>query len=245
VGRDAIRIDLKSDEDVDIQLIDEETGHEIIAWPNGDLNGPSKECTQYNGTEYCYSGYNGDGSNYGHEWIEIKGQSNRPLIMKAFGYKAGDAIIDYKWDAPAAGQCVDAGSGSFSQAIPKGDTIEVGVIPAGKSNVKVTLTCDDDVDVQIYDGDTAIVMWPSGILNGAGEQSTTYKGMTIRYSGYNGDGSNLGHEYIMVEGTVSMNLTMKAFGYKAGTAKVDYFWGLDNTEVGGIVDEGMFDDELF
>jgi hypothetical protein len=107
----------------------------------------------------------------------------------------------------------------------------VGVIPAGKTNVKVTLSCDSDVDIQIYDGGTSIVMWPSGILSGAGKQSTTYGGMTVHYSGYNGDGTNLGHEYIVIEGTLTKDLTMKAFGYKAGDAQVDYFWGLSDEEI--------------
>jgi hypothetical protein len=77
------------------------------------------------------------------------------------------------------------------------------------------------------------VMWPSGILSGPSAQSTQYKGMTVHYSGYNGDGNGYGHEYIMVEGTVSVDLKMKAYGYKAGAAQVDYFWGLTDAEVSG------------
>ena len=226
---DKVRIDLKSDKDVDVQLIDKETGHEIIAWPNGDLNGHTEACTTYHEVEYCYSGYNGDGTNYGHEWIDIKGVSNRPMLMKAYGYKSGDAKIDYSWKAIP--DCVDSGSGTFTQEIPESDTVDVGVIPSGKQNVKVTLDCETDVDIQIYDGDTAIVMWPNGLLNGQSAQSVEYKGMTVSYSGYNGDGENYGYEYIMVKGEVSADLTMKAFGYKAGAAKVDYYWGLEDAEV--------------
>jgi hypothetical protein len=68
--------------------------------------------------------------------------------------------------------------------------------------------------------------------------------MTVRYSGYNGDGSNLGREYIIIEGVVSTDLTMKAFGYKAGTAKVDYFWGLEGVEVGDEAVEDIYDEWL-
>lgn len=230
-NRHGVFIKLTSDEDVDIQLIDKETGTELIAWPSGTLNGAGEACTTYHDVEYCWSGYNGDGTNLGHEWIQINGVTNRTMMMKAFGYKAGMAVVDYSWDAPPAGDCVDAGSGSFTQEIAKGTTTDVGVIPAGKTNVKVTLSCDSDVDIQIYDGGTSIVMWPSGILSGAGKQSTTYGGMTVHYSGYNGDGTNLGHEYIVIEGTLTKDLTMKAFGYKAGDAQVDYFWGLSDEEI--------------
>ncbi|MBD88716.1 MAG: hypothetical protein CL940_00065 [Deltaproteobacteria bacterium] len=224
-----VRIDLLSDEDVDIQLIDKETGHEIIAWPSGDLNGSGEACTTYEGLEYCYSGYNGVGGELGHEWIEIKGVSNRPMIMKAYGYKAGEAQINYSWES--APDCVDAGSGTFSQEIEKDGVVDVGVIPAGKSNIKVKLSCENDVDIQLYDGETAIVMWPDGLLSGAGEDSVEYEGMTVHYSGYNGDGTGLGMEYITVEGTVSVDLTMKAYGYAAGDAQVDYFWGLSAEEL--------------
>jgi len=74
-------------------------------------------------------------------------------------------------------------------------------------------------------------MWPSGILNGAGKASFTHEGMKITYSGYNGDGTNYGYEYITVEGVLTKDLTMKAFGYKAGSAKVEYAWGLADNEL--------------
>lgn len=231
-GKANVRIDLTSDKDVDVQLIDKETGHEIIAWPSGDLNGSGEACTTYEDVEYCYSGYNGDGENYGEEWIEIQGVSNRPMIMKAFGYAAGQADVTYSWES--APGCVDSGSGTFSQAILQNAVVDVGAIPAGKSNIKVKLTSVQDVDIQLYDGETAIVMWSNdglGLLAGPGKDSVTYEGMTVHYSGYNGDGGGWGNEYITVEGTVSVDLTMKAFGYAAGDAQVDYWWGLPDEEV--------------
>ena len=102
----------------------------------------------------------------------------------------------------------------------------VGDIPAGKVNVEVALQANNgaDVDVQLFDGPTAIVEWPGGLLSGPTAQSVYYKGMTIRYSGYNGI-SNRGHESITIEGEVTTTLTMKAFGYQAGTANVTYKWG--------------------
>jgi hypothetical protein len=109
--------------------------------------------------------------------------------------------------------------------------VDVGVIPTGKTNLKIVLESDVDVDVQLYDGTTALVQWPDGQLSGAGEASMTYKGMTITWSGYNGVDGLLGHEFITVEGEVSTDLTMKAYGYAAGDAQVNYSWGLDASEL--------------
>ena len=222
-----VRITLESTQDVDVQLIDKSTGHEIIAWPNGDLNGAGESCTTYHGVEYCYSGYNGDGTNLGHEWIEVRGETNRNLVMKAYGYAAGDAKVEYQWEAPA--NCVDKGCGDFEQPIAQQATVTVGDIPAGKASVKIYLDSDKDVDVQLIDKSTGheIIAWPNGDLNGASEACTTYQGVEYCYSGYNGDqGPNgLGREWIEVKGTTNRELTMKAFGYRAGDAFVEYAWG--------------------
>ena len=94
-GKRNVRIDLRSAEDVDIQLIDKATGHEIIAWPSGDLSGASEQCTSYRGVTYCYSGYDGVNGEQGNEWIEVRGNTERVLVMKAFGYAAGDADVTY------------------------------------------------------------------------------------------------------------------------------------------------------
>ncbi len=222
-GKRDVFIALNAAADVDVQLIDEATGREIIAWPYGDLNGPTEECTTYSGVRYCYSGYNGTGGDAGNEWIRIEGDTNRPLIMKAYGYAAGDAVVDYNWKP--VDTCAETGSGSFQQFIPLTNVVTVGDIPVGKVNVKIALTSPTDVDVQLFDGATAIVKWPDGIMNDWFPQSTTYKGMTISWSGWAGDGANYGNEYIRIEGATSVALTMKAFGYAAGTALVEYEWG--------------------
>ena len=82
-------------------------------------------------------------------------------------------------------------------------------------------------------------MWDdagTALLHGETQESTTYKNMMITYSGYNGDGTNYGNEFITVLGEVTTPLTMKAFGYAEGQATVDYAWGLANSEVGGTDD---------
>jgi len=218
-----VEITLTSPEDVDIQLFDED-GTKVVQWPDGILNGAETQTTTYKGVTITWSGYNGDGTNLGHEYIKLEGVTQQGFVMKAYGYAAGQARVDYKWDAQPG--CVDAGSGSFTQAIPHNAVVEVGKIPAGKSDIKIQLTSTVDIDIQLYDIDgTKVVHWPDGLLKGASKESTTYEGVKVTWSGYNGDGTGKGNEYIEIEGKTTCDFVMKAFGYQAGTAKVDYSWG--------------------
>lgn len=223
VGKKDVAIYLKSPADVDIQLVDATDGTKIIHWPSGLLSGPNKASVTYKGATYEWSGYNGDGVNLGHEYIKIHGVTDRPLIMRAFGYKQGFADVTYSWSADPS--CNEKGSGSFVEIMPYYEVQLVGDIPPGKANVEVRLTAENDLDIQLFDGDTAIVQWPNGILAGAKTQQVDYKGMTIEWSGYNGDGTGLGNEYIKIIGVTTTTLTMKVFAYKAGKATVDYKWG--------------------
>jgi hypothetical protein len=224
-GKADVRIDLVSDNDVDIQLIDKQTGTEIVAWPSGLLSGPAEQTLEYEGMTVVYSGYNGVGGDWGREFIEIKGNVTRTFIMKAFGYKAGQADVTYSYKAPEG--CVDTGDGTFSQEILKTDIVRIGDIPTGKENIRIELKSSVDVDVQLYAGPVALVKWPDGKMSGYGKQSLEYEGMTITWSGYNGDGSGVGNEYITISGKVPSDLTMRAFGYKPGQADVKYAWGIE------------------
>jgi len=228
-GKVDVVIELASPQDVDIQLIDVQTGDEIIAWPNGLLNGPSEACATYDGVEYCWSGYNGDqtAGGKGNESIEINGTTNRPLLMKAYGYQAGNSDVTYSFFAEPT--CYEIGEGEFSQYIPQNGVQTIGSIPVGMVGIDIELTAagGNDLDVQLIDDidGTEIVAWPSGLLNGATAQSVTYHGMTIEWSGYNGIDGNWGHESIVITGAVSRPLTMRAFGFQAGSAEVTYEWG--------------------
>lgn len=225
VNKRNVLINLTAQRDVDVQLITQD-GYQIIAWPGGALNGPTQECTTYRQVRYCYSGYNGTGGSLGNESISIEGDTNVPLVMRAWGYQSGSATVDYSWQAVPT--CNEKGDGAFRQYIPYRDTVVVGDIPANKVNVKIELSADygRDVDIQIYDGNVAVVQWPNGLLFGPAEQTTDYQGMTIIYSGYNGIGGNWGHETIEIQGRVTRPLTMKAYGYSSGTADVSYQWGV-------------------
>jgi hypothetical protein len=223
INKRNVRVDLRAIEDVDIQLVDKATGHEIVAWPYGDLSGPRAGCASYGGVQYCYSGYNGTGSNLGYEWIEVRGDTNRALAMRVFGYTAGTAQVEYSWQA--VDTCREIGSGSFLQEVPYFGVTTVGTIPPGKVNVQVALTSSRDLDVQLFDGATAIVKWPDGLLNGPTTQSVDYRNMRITWSGFNGDGVRRGNEFIRIDGAVTRGLSMRVFGYQAGVAQVDYQWG--------------------
>ena len=230
-----VEIVLTSTKDVDIQLVDEgkTPAKEIVAWPNGIVNGAGEESVSYESVAVKYSGYNGVNGKQGNEYIHLgKGsQTNRPLVMRAFGYAAGEATVKYSWKAPT--DCVDAGCGDFEQLIQSKAVVDVGKIPAGKQSVKIYLYSAVDVDVQLHDTASGkeIIAWPNGLLNGGTQGCVTHEGLEYCYSGYNGAGGKLGNEYILVKGITNREVTMKAFGYASGSAIIEYGWG-DATDCG-------------
>jgi len=245
IGVANVEISLTSTVDIDIQLFDKETGNKLIHWPSGILSADGYQSFVYHGTLIEWSGFNGDGTGPGNEYIKISGSedpstpTSRTFIMKVFGYKAGLADVNYTWQGAS---CADAksGQGSFQQQILQNSTIKVGDIPAGINNLNISLESQEDVDIQLFDADTgkAIVAWPNGLLHGSTVDSINYEGMEIEWSGYNGDGVNLGHEYISITGETTKNLTMKAFGYQSGIAVVNYNWGEPDDSGDGNPTEG-------
>jgi hypothetical protein len=226
-GKAKVRINLTANNDVDIQLYDKATGHPIVAWPQGDLSGPAVQTTTYEGMTIEYSGYNGVNGDWGSEYIELKGDVTRPLVMKAYGYKAGDAEVTYTYDA--ASNCVDAGNGEFTQDVVRYDVVNVGRIKQGKNNIRIQLKADNDLDIQLYDGPVALIKWPDGKLSGSSTQTLSYEGMTLEWSGWAGTNGQYGNEYITISGDVPAELSMRVFGYKEGEAEVRYSWGLDDS----------------
>lgn len=153
-GYEGVYIKLTSDEDVDIQLYDKNTGEMIVHWPGGILSGAGKQSTNYHGVEIEWSGFNGDGAGLGHEYIKLTGTTNRPFIMKAYGYQAGYATVDYSWtgkEGCTEGGPAESGSGTFQQQIAHQAIVEVGDLIPGLSNVYIELISDEDVDIQLYD----------------------------------------------------------------------------------------------
>merc|ERR1712093_718485 len=132
------------------------------------------------------------------------------------------------------------GKGNFEKKLKRGKRAKVGIIPANQNNVKVTLKAKKDVDLEVWgpQGKIAIVAWdcanhnkihktPTKCLDTSYKKSIKYAGATIEYSGYNGQNGNLGHEYVKIKGKSAEALTIQAYAYRAGTAKVDYSWGPD------------------
>merc|ERR1712093_375587 len=132
------------------------------------------------------------------------------------------------------------GKGNFEKKLKQGKRAKVGIIPAKQNNVEVTLKTKKDVDLEVWgpQGKIAIVAWdcanhnkihktPTKCLDTSYKKSIKYAGATIEYSGYNGQNGNLGHEYVKIKGKSAEALTIQAYAYRAGTAKVDYSWGPD------------------
>ena len=229
-GIQGLKISLKSDKDVDIRLY--AGADKIVHWPYGSLNNADKESETYKNVLVTYSGYNGVNGNKGDEYIEVKGTVPQTMIMKAFGYKAGYATVTYSWTGKEGCTAGGTGKGSFNQEIKKEQTITVGEIPSTIKDLYVSLNSDKDLDIQLYgENGTAIVSWkPTGLISGANKQNVTYHGMHIEWSGYYGDGTGRGHEYIKITGKTTEKLTMKAYGYNAGLATVTYIWDVNNTQ---------------
>ena len=228
-GIEGFRIELVSNRDVDIRLYSD-NGGKIVHWPFGLLHKSYRETKNYMGVDVTYSGYNGVGGHKGHEYIEVAGATPIGMTMKAFGYRAGYARVNYSWTGKVGCAPDESGSGSFQQNISYRKIELVGVIPQGISNLEINLTSTKDIDIQLYGEDgTPIVKWPNGLLNGPALQTIEYHGMQIEWSGYNGVNGEKGHEYIKVRPATTEALTMKVFGYQRGYAEVTYRWGNSDT----------------
>lgn len=115
-GKYDIDIQLKSQEDVDIQIYDLTDvsefaeGKSIVGWcklpcNKGIMSKSTPESIQYPSfgprqSFYRYSGYNGVDGKRGEEYIRIDGLSTRSLMMKAYGYKSGLATVEYTYRNP-------------------------------------------------------------------------------------------------------------------------------------------------
>ena len=178
-GIQGLRVELVSSNDVDIRLYGHQASgaaDKIVHWPYGLLKQAYLEHKPYEGVEVTYSGYNGVGGQLGHEYIEISGATPVAMTMKAFGYQAGFATVNYSWTGKNNCTPNETGSGHFLQDVPQKATALVGKIPAGISNLSVSLDSDSDLDIQLYGSDgTAIASWsPTGLIAGPAKQSIDF-----------------------------------------------------------------------
>lgn len=228
-GIRGLEITSTSDVDVDIQL---KSGNDfVIDWQHGVFYKGKQESKAYNGDRITYSGYNGDGTGFGNEFVRFghKRASNNPYTMLVYGYEEGIAQIDYSWagrDDCNGGQD-QSGSGSFEQVIDQSAEVDVGTLPAGISDVFVSLSSSADIDILLYQGETKIVHWQGGVLKDHNFGETTFNGLNIQYSGYNGGQSDnrYGEEYVLISGEIQDDIQLKVLGYSKGVAQVNYSWG--------------------
>ena len=226
-GIEGLKIELLSDKDVDIRLYGANQD-KVVHWPEGIHHYSQEKTLAYKGTDITYSGYNGLNGKRGHEFIHVLSKTPTQMVMKAFGYRAGYATVNYSWTGKTGCTVAPSGEGSFTQKILNKETTLVGTIPPNIDDVYITLKSDKDIDIQLYNAEgTAIVSWkPKGILSGSQKATTNYHGLTIEWSGYNGVGGKKGHEYIKITGKTPEMLVMKVYGYQAGQAAVNYTWGV-------------------
>jgi hypothetical protein len=250
-----IYISLKSDQDVDIRLYGS-SGEKIIHWPHGILRGPNKELTTYDGVSIEYSGYNGDGSGLGHEYIRITGTTSNDFIMKAFGYKAGYATVDYSWegkDVCDTSSSTTRNSGNFHTTLSQDARSYLGLIPVGIDNPVVFLKATNDLDIELYDSETNefVVGWRSKHIDSSKKITEIYRNDKITWSGWDGryadvfrdtksgikELSEKGREYIRIHGKSKNGYRMYVYAYQAGSVAVEYSWGV-NPVYAGILGMG-------
>ena len=182
----------------------------------------------YSGVTITWSGWNGVDGLLGNEYIRLEGITENTFVMKAFGYKAGDVAVDYNWEGTGGGPAA-SGAGSFSKSVPLGDRAIIGTIPTGVENLFIDLTAENDLDIELWDGDAFVVGWKAdgvnAVIYSGSEVTGTYNSVSITWSGWNGVDGLLGNEYIRLNGVTQNDFVMKVFGYRAGSVQVDYVWG--------------------
>lgn len=107
--------------------------------------------------------------------------------------------------------------------VDQSETIDIGTIAAGSENVYIDLSSNADIDLELWAGGEALVGFGTGAeLDGSSESSFFWNGVEITYSGYSGDGSGTGEEYISIEGVVPEDLEVKVTGFDAGGGSVEW-----------------------
>ena len=221
-----MKVELTSPKDVDIQLIDMLTDTAIVHWQNGVVKGDAS-CGIFEGVEYCYSGYSGWP---GNPEMSTSTSMEPPTGMSKCSpsdIRPG-RLMEYSWEAPQTVWM--PGKGNLIRPSSKMMWWRWEPFPP-KKNVLVNLEADSDVDIEHHgtrpswrgSGSTAQPLRPC--LDSALAATFDYEGMTLSYSGFNGVDGQVGNEFIQIDGVLTQPLTVKAFAYAAGTAKVTYSWG--------------------
>ena len=231
-------VSLECSDDVDIRLYDSENNKAIVGWSIGATLKSDDKCdTKYNGVTITYSGYNGYDGEKGHEYISISGVTSNEYRITAFGFDEGYATVIYSYDGTGSGDT--SGTGYFEKHVSSDEREYVGTIPAGVENFKVYLEATNDLDIELYNGNNDVVGWGDRFEISSGSKVTdTYRNDVITWSGWNGDGSGKGNEYIKISGTSMNEYKLYVFGFEEGKVEVSYSWDGMTTETNpNYVDE--------
>ncbi|KJU84672.1 conserved hypothetical protein, secreted [Candidatus Magnetobacterium bavaricum] len=91
-----VYISLKSDKDLDMFVYESnKVPRRRGYWADW---GAGYSIHTYNGVKIEHSGFNGDGIQYGHEYIRITGVTQNDFDLWVFGYKGGYATVDVLWE---------------------------------------------------------------------------------------------------------------------------------------------------
>ena len=164
-------------------------GEVCNAGPLGNNEG-TEESASYLERTYTYSGYYGDGNKYGNEWMQISGELNTELLMKAFGYAAGDFTVDYTYFevVPAAERptrpsvfwavsdnnkrqhkvegVYDTSLTDSNLVLRRGTSLQFTVyVPSQTEATPASVLCHIEAEVEGKDGLTAVQPFPPSTLS--------------------------------------------------------------------------------
>lgn len=252
-----LKIQLSTNGDVDIILYDYENitsfreGEAVIRWCEAEQvsdsryncgglgQQPEVETMDYRGSTFKYSGYNGV-TGPGDEYVEVSvGATPAIMTIAAYAYDDGEGTVSYSYtglDTPCCQGKPNACGGSFRTSVAEGEVTQLGQIPRGKKDLRVSLDALVDIDIQLYNAEMtgtfsegeAIVAYCEldscnyGDITAAAVIEKSYNGMQLEYSGWNGVRGYPGSEYIQITGETTRILSMGLLGFQAGSARVDY-----------------------
>jgi endonuclease I len=116
------------------------------------------------------------------------------------------------------------GTSVYETAVVANQTVRIGDVPPGLHRLAIHLWSDEDMDIQVLSGDTTVIHWKSGIVYHSDEQTSSFRGDTFVYSGFNGDGFGPGNEYVIFEGFTANEYTFLAHANQGGRIMARYGW---------------------
>ncbi|MCX7554326.1 hypothetical protein OS175_10580 [Marinicella sp. S1101] len=199
------------------------------ACPETNISQWVASCESNHDKQFCLRSFSRDYLNHPSGVYSDKAVRVKNFLYDTATDQTPNALLNKIWELNTGCSDYDHGKGVFNQHLSLvGESVKViGSIPAGKAQVRINISTNQDVDLQLYDGDTALVDKNSGLLNGADLATVSYQGMEITYSGFEGDANSAGNEFITLSGITSSALRVRLAGHQDAEVTVSYQWGLD------------------